>query len=79
MAELNLYEVPHRNHTAVLKLSDADAESLYGDKATKVGTAKPAEPQPVIRPSHAVDPDDEGEKAAAPRQNKARTAANKTT
>jgi hypothetical protein len=81
MAELDLYEVPHRNRTAVFKLTADEAESVYGDQAKKVGSVKPAEPQPVTRPSWAVDEDqdeakpasgDAGEKQAAPARNKAR-------
>lgn len=85
MAELHLYEVPHRNYTAILKLTAEDAESIYGDAAKKVGEVKPAEPQPVQRPPWAVEvddlgapvegddkDDDAGEKRAAPARNKAR-------
>ncbi len=85
MAELHLYEVPHRNYTATLKLTAEDAESIYGDAAKKVGEVKPAEPQPVARPPWSVEvddlgapvesddkDDDAGEKRAAPARNKAR-------
>lgn len=85
MAELHLYEVPHRNYTATLKLTAEDAEMIYGDRAKKVGDVEPAEPQPVQRPPWAVDADETGavvedaendaevpEKRAAPARNKAR-------
>ncbi len=84
MAELHLYEVPHRNHIATLKLTAEDAEMIYGDRAKKVGEVEQAEPQPVQRPPWAVDADDTGavvenvedddagEKRAAPARNKAR-------
>jgi hypothetical protein len=85
MAELHLYEVPHRNHIATLKLTAEDAEMIYGDRAKKVGDVEPAEPQPVQRPPWAVEVDETGapvendenadevpEKRAAPARNKAR-------
>lgn len=81
MADLSLYEVEHRNFTTTMKLSAEDAEALG---AKKVGAVAQAEPQPVTRPSWAVDADetgalvenddkdDAGEKRAAPARNKAR-------
>lgn len=80
MAKLDLYEVPHRGHTAVLKLSEDEAKSVYGDRAKKVGSVAQAEPQPVTRPPYAVDADDDEpqEKAAPAPRNKSRsTSANK--
>jgi len=50
VADLGIYEVPHRNHTATVKLSAEEAKELYGDAAKKVGDVKKAEPQPVTRP-----------------------------
>lgn len=81
MAELHLYEIPHRSGVATVKLSDADAEALYGDTAKKVGPAYQGEPQPVHQPDFSVEgegPEDEpAEKKAPPARNKARSAANK--
>lgn len=74
MADLHLYEVPHRNHTATLRLSEEDAKALYGDKAKKVGSVAETKPEPVAVPSHAVDPESDEKAAAAPR-NKSRSAA----
>lgn len=86
MAELHLYEVPHRNHVATLKLTEEDAEAIYGGKAKKVGDVKPASPQPVQRPPWSVEVDELGApvddpaeldetpaKHSAPARNKART------
>jgi hypothetical protein len=78
VADLSLYEVEHRNFTTTMKLSVEDAEALG---AKKVGEVQEAEPQPVTRPSWAVDADETGavaegdevpEKRAAPARNKAR-------
>lgn len=57
MAKLNLYEVPHRNHTATLQLSDEDAKA-YRDRGVdikKVGSVEPGQRQDVAQPPHAVD------------------------
>ncbi|MBW0088237.1 hypothetical protein I4I73_03280 [Pseudonocardia sp. KRD-184] len=79
MAKLDLYEVPHRGHTATLKLSEDEAEALYGDRAKRVGPAAQVEPQPVPRPPYATDDSDDAEPVPAEKQapaprNKARTA-----
>lgn len=75
MAELALYEVTHRNFTTTMQLSEEDAEALG---ATRVGDVKPGEPQPVTRPSHAVDESAQEstpaeEKKAPASRNKARS------
>lgn len=89
MADLYLYEVPHRGHKTVVKLSEEEAKALYGDNAKKVGPARKAEAQPVARPpwdsGEVRDPADDssteagvaGEKRAAAPKNKARGAENK--
>lgn len=85
MAELHEYEVPRRNSTMRVKMSEADAELLYGDRAKRVGDAQQGEVQAVRRPPYAEpvpaagesDPatsDAVAEKQAAPRRNKARSA-----
>jgi len=78
VAELFLYEVPHRGHTATVKLSEDEAKSVYGDDAKKLGAAKQGEVQPVTQPPYAVDVDSgdhlvTSEKKAPPARNKART------
>lgn len=79
MAELFLYEVPHRNYTTIMKLSADDAEQLYGDEAKQIRPAAPAVVPPTPTQPWAVDPDapDAGEKKAPPTRNKARSAGSK--
>ncbi len=82
MAELNLYEVPHRNGTMLVKLSEDEAESVYGDLAKKIRPVAVTQPQPVATPPWAVDPDapaveDEAEKKAPAARNKTRSAGSK--
>lgn len=79
MAELFVYEIPHRNFTTTVKLSEEDAEALYGDAAKKLGAAKPAEAQPVWGPDLSDDDGDEPveEKKAPPARNKARSSTSK--
>jgi hypothetical protein len=76
VADLDLYDVPVRGHVTQMKLTKEDAE-LYGAK--KVGSVKPAEPQPVSRPPYAVDADEDEEpqEKSASSRNKSRTASNK--
>jgi len=50
VAELFEYEVPRRNSTMRVKLSEEDAELLYGDQAKRVGDVKQGEVQDVRRP-----------------------------
>lgn len=60
MAKLNLYEVQHRGHTAVMKLSDEDAQAFKdrdGLAVKKVGASKPAAREDVVAPPYAVDED----------------------
>ena len=89
MAELFLYEVPHRNYTTTVKLSEADAEQFYGDEAKKVrpaapGVVPPAPTQPWAATMDETgtvvedeEDDDVSEKKAPASRNKARSAANK--
>lgn len=83
MAELSLYDVPHRNSTMRVKLSAEDAELIYGDQAKKIGEVDPAQAQPVSRPPYEQrvpaagesDPSTGDEVKKAPvRRNKARSA-----
>jgi hypothetical protein len=53
VAELSEYEVPHRSGTMTVKLSEDDAELLYGDRAKKRGDAKQGEVQAVRRAPYA--------------------------
>lgn len=78
VAELSLYEVPHRNGTITVKLSAEDAESLYGDTAKKIGDVQQAEAQPVATQPWAESVPEPGEsevkteaKKAPARRNKA--------
>lgn len=83
MAELNLYEVPHRNGSMLVKLSEEEAELVYGDLAKKVRPCQPATVQEVPTPPWAADPEDAagdeeaGEKKSPAPANKARSARNK--
>lgn len=85
MADLFLYEVPHRNSTTIMKLSADDAEQIYGDEARKIRPAAPAVVPPTPTQPWAVDPDapeaggdgGDGEKKAPPTRNKARSASSK--
>lgn len=81
MAELNLYEVPHRNGTMLVKLSEDEADSVYGDLAKKIRPIAPATPQPVTTPPWAEDVDSDedepGEKKAPAPRNKTRSATSK--
>jgi hypothetical protein len=79
VADLALYEVPHRDHTMTVKLSAEDAEALYGDQAKKIGEVKKAEPQPVSKPPYAAPVPEPGEslvtseKKSPPPRNKTRS------
>ena len=88
MAELFLYEVPHRNYTTIMKLSADDAEQLYGDEAKQIRPAAPAVVPPTPTQPWAVDPDapaegeadggsETGAKKASPTRNKASSASSK--
>ena len=86
MAELHEYEVPRRNSTMRVKMSQEDAELIYGDQAKKVGDAKQGEVQDVRRPPWTEPVPAEGEsdpataeqneKKAPARRNKAASASN---
>lgn len=53
MAELHEYEIPHRDHTTTMQLSEEDAALYPGAK--RLGKVAPGEPQPVTRPPYATD------------------------
>ena len=83
MAELHEYEVPRRNSTMRVKMSQEDAELIYGDQAKRVGEAKQGEVQDVRRPPWTEPVPAEGEsdpataeKKAPARRNKAAVAPN---
>lgn len=77
MAELSLYEVPHRNGTMRVKLSAEEAESVYGDRAKKVGDVEQAQPQPVSSQPWAEPVPEAGESEVKADQKKAPARRNK--
>jgi len=50
VADLYTYEVPRRNGVMTVKLSEEDAELIYGDAAKRKGDANQGEVQPVRTP-----------------------------
>jgi len=80
VADLFLYEVPHRGYTATLKLTEEDAEMMYGAAARKIRPCRPGVvPPPQTQPWGQQDaeapveaPEPEEKKAPAPR-NKSRS------
>jgi hypothetical protein len=84
VAELHEYEVPRRNSTMRVKMSQEDAELIYGDQAKRVGDARQGEVQDVRRPPWTEPVPAEGEsdpktgerdeKKAPARRNKAASA-----
>lgn len=55
VAELYVYEVPMRNGTTTMKLTEEHAKERYGDAAKRVGEARKVERQPVSSPVHATN------------------------
>lgn len=53
VAELHEYEIPHRDHTTTVQLSEEDAKLYPGAK--RKGKVAAGEPQPVTRPPYATD------------------------
>lgn len=81
MAELYLYEVPHRNFITTVKLSEEDAEMIYGDAARKIrpcdpGVVPPTPTQPWAETPADEDADDAEQ--AEPAEKKAPAARNKS-
>jgi len=77
VAELHEYEVPRRNGVMTVKMSEEDAELIYGDRAKRKGTARQGEVQappspPWTEPVPAPGESDPatGEKKAPARRNK---------
>jgi hypothetical protein len=63
VAELYLYEVPHRNFTTTVKLSEEDAEMIYGDEARKIRPCAPGVVPPTPTQPWAETPADEADEA----------------
>ena len=83
MAELHEYEVPRRHSTMRVKMSEEDAELIYGDAAKRVGDAQQGVRPETRRPPWQERVPAEGEsdpktgedvKKAPARRNKARSA-----
>jgi hypothetical protein len=83
VAELHEYEVPARSGTRTVKMSEEDAELIYGDRAKRLGDAKQGVRPETRRPPWQEPVPAEGEsdpatgedvKKAPARRNKARSA-----
>ena len=77
MADLNMYDVDLGGFQTQMKLTEEDAEQIYGDRASKVGSLDTVEAVPVFH-GNVPDTDESGEKKAPAPANKSRSASNKS-